>query len=96
MRFDFGCVSKRLLAISMAASLVGCVANSYRIPSNNLQQLAQVAPEQRGQSVRVIQEISESSAPPAERVDGGTDVIIAPRIHVSTGVHVSGGGGRSA
>lgn len=81
----------------MAVLLVGgCASNSYRIPSADLQQLAQVAPEQRGARVRVIQEISEASAPPAERVDGDTQVVIMPHVHVSTGVRVGdhrGGGG---
>ena len=71
------------------------MSNSYRIPAKDLQALSQIAPEQRGHSVRVIQEINESNAPPASRVDGSTDVIIAPRVHVSTGVHLSGGGGGS-
>ena len=95
MRFDFGCTAKRLLAVSVAALLVGggCVSNSYRIPGKDLQALAQVAPEQRGQSVRVIQEINESNAPPAERVDGSTDVVIMPHVHVSSGVRLGGRGG---
>ncbi len=95
MRFDLGRVSTRLLAVSIAALVAGtgCAGNSYRIPNGDLQRLTQVAPEQRGQHVRVIQEITDSSAPPAERVDGGTQVVIVPDIHVSTGVHTGGGGG---
>jgi hypothetical protein len=95
MRFDPGCATRRVLAVSVAALLVGggCASNSYRIPSKDLRALAQVAPEQRGQSVRVIQEINESSAPPAERIDGSTEVVFVPRVHISTGVRVGGGGG---
>jgi len=84
----------RLVAVSLAALLVsGCASNAYRIPGKDLAQLSQVAPEQRGERVRVIQEIGDSSAPPAERVDGSTEVIIGPRVHISTGVHLNGGGG---
>lgn len=84
-------IGSRVVAMSVAALLVGsgCASNSYKIPTSQLAQIAQTAPEQRGNRVRVIQEISESSAPPANRVDGGTQIIIVPDIHYS----VSGGGG---
>jgi len=92
MGVDLG---SRVVAVSLAALLVGggCVSNSYRIPVKDLAQLTQVAPEQRGQHVRVIQEISESSAPPAQRVDGGTQIYFGPLINISTGGHTHHGGG---
>jgi len=92
----------RALATVLAGSLIvsGCVANSYRIPASDLQRLAQTPPEQRGQHVRVIQEISATDVAPAERVDSGTTIIIVPQISVSSGPrprprggNVGGGGG---
>lgn len=93
MRLEIG---SRVLALSVASLLVGggCVSNSYKIPTSNLNQLAQTAPEQRGNRVRVIQEITDSSAPPANRVDGGTQIIIVPDIHYSVSSGGGGGGGR--
>ncbi|MBA3819905.1 MAG: hypothetical protein H0X17_13500 [Deltaproteobacteria bacterium] len=97
MRLELRCVSSRIIAVTVAALLVGgggCVSSSYRIPASDLRQLSQTPPEQRGERVRVIQEISESSAPPAERIDGSTDVVVVPNLHVSSGIRL-GGGGRS-
>lgn len=81
----------RIVAVSLALVVAGsgCVSNSYKIPTSNLAQLAQTAPEQRGQHVRVIQEISDSSAPPANRVDNGTTIILVPDVSYE----VAGGGG---
>jgi hypothetical protein len=98
MRVDHEGASSRVVAVLLAALLAGtggCATNSYQIPSTDLQRLSQTPPEQRGERVRVIEEISESSAPPAERVDGSTEVILVPHVHVSTGVRVGGhrGGG---
>lgn len=87
----------RALAMVLAASLIapGCVANSYRIPTSDLQRIAQTPPEQRAQRVRVIQEITATDVAPAERVDSGTQIIFVPQISVSTGPRYRprGGGG---
>ncbi len=40
----------------------------------------------------VHQEISEAGSPPAERVDGSTDVIFVPNINISTGIRYGGYG----
>jgi hypothetical protein len=89
----------RLVAAVLATSLVsgGCVSNSYRIESAELQRLVAVPPAARGQSVRVDQQLTDADVAPAERVDGNT-VIIGPNINVDTGMrhdnwHVHGGGG---
>ena len=86
-------LGSRFVALSLATAVVGCASNSYKIPTKDLRQLSQIAPEQRGQHVRVIQEISDSSAPPAQRVDGGTAIYVGPDIHGGGGAHVSTGGG---
>ena len=95
----------RLAAVVLASSLVtgGCVANSYRIPTSDLQRLSMQAPEQRAQHVRVIQEIGESDAPPAQRVDGDTavvgrvevDIPVGGNVHTGYGRPSGGGGGHS-
>lgn len=85
----------RLVAVVSATFLLGagCAANSYRIPSKDLQVLSMQPPEARGQRVRVIQEISATAVPAAQPVTETTDIVIIPRVHVSTGVRVGGGGG---
>lgn len=77
----------------MLASLLasGCVTNTYRIPNGELARLAQTPPEARGEHVRVIQEIGESDAPPAEAVGPETRIILVPDISISTGVRTGGG-----
>ncbi|MBA3393264.1 MAG: hypothetical protein H0T89_11500 [Deltaproteobacteria bacterium] len=94
MRVDLRRTCTTVLAATLLVGGGGCVSNSYRIPSGDLQRLSQSPPEQRAQRVRVIQEINESSAPPAERVDGDTQIVIMPSIHISTPVRLGSGGGR--
>ncbi|MGN6111246.1 MAG: hypothetical protein ACTHU0_39475 [Kofleriaceae bacterium] len=89
---------RALVVVLLAASLLatGCATNSYRIPTTDLQQLANTPPEVRGAKVRVIQDISASDAPPAQRIDGDTEVVSVPNIHFSAGIRtgpVRGGGG---
>jgi len=88
----------RALAVVLAGSLIagGCSVNSYKIPTSELARLAQVAPEARGQHVRVIQEIVESDVPAAPRVSGETEIVIVPQINVGASAHRApshGGGG---
>jgi hypothetical protein len=86
----------RLLAVVLAAVMAtGCAANSYRIPNGELARLAQTPPEQRGQRVRVIQEISATTVNNQERVGPDTQLIIVPQINISTGprYHRGHGGG---
>jgi hypothetical protein len=86
----------RLIAVVLAAVTFagGCAANSYRIPNSELQRLATVPPEARGQKVRVIQEISGTEVAPAERVGPDTEIIFIPNINFSPGprYHRVGGG----
>ena len=91
-----------LAAASLAAS--GCVAHTYRIPHAELVRLAQTPPAERGQHVRVIQELGTSSEPaPYQPVRAETEIVIVPT-HVDVGgrhggpagphhPHPGGGGG---
>jgi hypothetical protein len=91
----------RLLCVFLAAMLIGgCGANSYRIPPSELARLAQTQPEQRGQKVRVIQEIGSGTVTNQhEAVGPNTQIIFVPQINISTGPRYqrgsrySGGGG---
>jgi hypothetical protein len=85
----------RFLAITMAALLLGggCVANTYRIPNSELQQLAQTKPEERGKKVRVIQEIGQGTVVNnTERVGVDTQIIFVPQININTGPRYQRGG----
>jgi hypothetical protein len=84
----------RVIAAALAGLLLGgggCVSNSYRIPAKDLAVLAQTPPEQRGQHVRVVQEISDSSAPGVQPIDPGTQIYVGTDFHYSSS---GGGGGR--
>jgi hypothetical protein len=88
-----------IVAVVVAALLLfsGCAANSYRIPSGDLQRLAATPPEARGQRVRVIQELGGTDVPAAQPVEESTQIVIVPQITVTSGdrsrYHGGGGGG---
>ena len=50
--------------MALAFFTTGCLSNHYVIPKRDLVQLAQTNPQQRAQSVRLIQEFSTSAGPP--------------------------------
>jgi hypothetical protein len=57
------------IALALVGSLLmtsGCVSNEYRISRNELQRLAEMPPEVRGQHVRMVQGIGERRADPVE------------------------------
>ncbi len=94
----------RALAMCLAGAVFvsGCAAQSYRIPNDELQRLAAMAPEQRAQSVMVSQELTATQVNNAEPVRADTEIIWVPHIHIhgesdrhreSYGVGGSGGGG---
>lgn len=87
----------RLVSVVMAALIVGpgCAANSYTIPTSELQRLSTLPPETRSQSVLVSQELTATDVEAADPVNGGTQIIFIPEITVHTGgVRGSGGGPR--
>jgi hypothetical protein len=92
----------RALAFFIAVT-VGCTTTNYKIPATELQRLAQVPPEQRGQHVRVIQQLGDDDLGPAYPVEEQTQIIVFPQINVYGpyerrryynygGGHVGGGG----
>lgn len=84
----------RALAVVLVAALItGCGANSYQIPRAELARLAATPPEQRGEHVRVIQDIVRSDLPPAAPVDTGTQIVVVPHVEVSVGARPRHHGG---
>jgi hypothetical protein len=85
---SLGSLVKNGTAGLLVAALVstGCLSSTYRIPHDDLQALTMVAPAERGQKVRVVQNVGDRDDPPAAtRVESSTTVII-----------VSDGGGSSS
>lgn len=60
----------------------GCLSSSYRLPREELSRLAQTAPEQRWQAVRVTQRVLESDHPPANVAPAQVDapVVLLPTV----------------
>jgi hypothetical protein len=90
-----------LACFSLVAS--GCLSNEYRIPKDELQRLAELPPEARGQSVRVSQTLGDRRSdaiepsipqPPPQPADGPSE----PEVDVSLNLDGSfdGGGSGSA
>src|SRR5690348_14140733 len=79
---------------AVAAMLGGCLTNTYKIPSTELQRLAATPPEVRAEHVRVVQEFEGESPPAQPRVGAETDIIFVPRtvIVVGDGGHHHHGG----
>jgi len=75
---------RRLLSLVVAGLFVGsgCAAQSYQIPSSELQRLSMAPPETRGARVLVSQEIGGSQVNSAETVGPDTEVILVPRIYI--------------
>jgi hypothetical protein len=71
----------RALAFLLAMT-VGCASTNYKIPATELQRLAQVPPEQRGQHVRVVQQLGDDDLGPAYPVEQQTQIVIFPQVDV--------------
>jgi hypothetical protein len=92
MRVAASTAMRRLVAALGAAVLVtGCVANTYKITDRELVRLSQMPPEVRGQSVRVVQDITEANVPPAQPVTAETRIVVEEP--GSIGLNINGGGG---
>ena len=65
----------------------GCLQRTHAISRGELMRLSTLPPEQRGASVRVVQDLGGEQPPAAEPVHADThvDVIIVPEIHVHGG-----------
>ncbi len=101
----------RITALVLASSLVvaaspGCATTSYKISNAELQRLAQLPPEQRGEHVRVVQQLSDADVGPPQPVTAETQIVIFPQVVVydgggrrrgsGWGPHANLGGGTTA
>jgi hypothetical protein len=75
------------IALSLALVQTACLQQTHRIPRGELMRLSQTAPEQRGEHVRVIQELGGEQPPRQDPVTAETEVTIVyvPDIQVSVG-----------
>lgn len=99
----------RKIAVVVAAAVLatGCTTNTFKIPRGELQRLSMQPPEQRGERVRVVQELGEADVGPAQPVTAETQIVFFPQINIygperrryyrtnSTWGGSWGGGGRS-
>jgi hypothetical protein len=79
----------------LLAVATGCGTTSYKIPGAELQRLAMVPPAQRGQSVRVVQQLTDADVGAPAPVTSETQIVIFPDVVVYDGGgrrHVHGGG----
>lgn len=75
-----------LLGLTLAST--GCLSTSHRISKGELMKLSQIAPEQRGQKVRVVQGLGHQEGPPrADRVQSNTVVVVHSPIWVNGTPH---------
>jgi hypothetical protein len=71
--------ASRVKHVAICLLAAGCLSSTHVIPHEDLQALAQLPPEQRGQHVRVIQGFQGSDEPPpAPHVGPTTAIILAP------------------
>jgi hypothetical protein len=78
----------RKLAVTCLAAIAagGCVAQTYRIPPAELARLAQTPPAERGQAVRVVQDLSNADEPPeVAPVTADTQIVIVTPVDTSYG-----------
>jgi len=97
------------VVVATAVASTGCATNSYKIPTTELQRIAQLPPETRGQHVRVQQELGDADVGPPQPVTAETQIVFFPQINVygpyerrryyntgSTWGSGGGGGGRAS
>lgn len=88
--------------LGLALASTGCLSSSHRIGKGELLKLSRTAPEQRGESVRVVQGLGTTEGPPrAERVNNNTVVVVHSPIWIDGrphhhGHHHSGGNATSS
>ncbi|CAN5565170.1 hypothetical protein BH11MYX1_BH11MYX1_16340 [soil metagenome] len=80
----------------LLALVTGCGTTSYKIPASELQRLATLPPEQRGQNVRVVQQLSDADVGAPQPVNGETQIVIFPSIIIDNGGHRRGWGPHAA
>jgi len=90
-----------LSILGLALLSTACLSSTHRVSKGELRKLVTVAPEQRGDQVRVVQSIGSRDDPPAaDRVQGSTAVYVHVPIWIGGTPHhhnhASHGAGNSA
>jgi hypothetical protein len=80
---------------TLLAFAMGCGTTSYKIPASELIRLSQLPPADRGQNVRVVQQLSDADVGPPQPVARETQIVIFPDVVVydGGGGHRRGSGG---
>ncbi len=73
-------------------TLSGCLGSTYHLTEGELQRLASLAPPDRGQAVRVVQELSFADHEPGENVEVYTAAQFNGNLRPRTFTHVPGRG----
>jgi len=77
-----------LSLLGLALASTGCLSSSYRLDKGELSKLSQMPPEQRGNRVKVVQNIGASEGPPrADRVGNNTVIIVGSPVWVDDQPH---------
>jgi len=78
---------------TLLAFAMGCGTTSYKIPASELMRLSQLPPAERGQNVRVVQQLSDADVGAPAPVSGETQIVIFPDVVVYDGGGRRRGGG---
>jgi hypothetical protein len=96
VRSHASCGSVALLTLTaFALATSGCLSNEYAIHKDELMRVAAIAPEVRGQSVRISQQLGDRRADAVEETippSYESDESYGPSGNVSLNVNVGGGG----
>jgi len=68
----------RILAIAAVVVVAGCSTTTYNIPQSELARLAAVPPPERGQHVRVVQQLTDDDLGPVQPVTETTQIVVFP------------------
>ncbi len=85
-----------VMLLATALPLGACGTTTYKIPAAELQRLATLPPEQRGQNVRVVQQLSDADVGAPQPVNAETQIVIFPQIVIEPGHRHGGGWGPNA
>ncbi|MFT3699417.1 MAG: hypothetical protein QM831_40085 [Kofleriaceae bacterium] len=72
---------------SALALVTACGTTTYEIPRYELQRLASLPPAERGQSVRVSQQLTDKDLGAPQPVTAETQIVIFPDVYVEGGYH---------
>ncbi|HEY0255227.1 MAG TPA: hypothetical protein VGC41_27050 [Kofleriaceae bacterium] len=81
------------LTASFLTLAMACGTTTYKIPATELERLARLPPDQRGQNVRVVQQLSDADLGAPAPVGTETQIVIFPDVYVVDDHRRYGGNG---